>query len=63
MVRISRQIAHVALLLPSSFFTSESAISTRNPSQPKSSQKRITSLMASRVASASDESTALIQGL
>ena len=61
--RMSRQIAQVALLRSSSPFTSESAMSTRYPSQPRSSQKRITSLMASRVASASGESVALIQCL
>ena len=48
--------------LPGSFLTSEPAISTRKPSQPRSSQKAITSFMAWRVASASGESTAHCQG-
>ena len=48
-------------VLSSSFFTRLPAMSTRNPSQPRSSQKAITSFMAWRVASASGESTALCQ--
>ena len=37
-------------------------MSTRKPSQPRSSQNAITSFMAWRVARASGESTALCQG-
>ena len=46
----SRQTSWVESLLGVSFFTRLSAMSTRKPSQPKSSQNRITSFMASRVA-------------
>lgn len=48
--RILRQILQVYFLFLVSFFTRLDAISTRKPSQPMSSQNRMTSFMASTVA-------------
>ena len=59
---ISRQAAMVAVLAASSFLTSELAMSTRKPSQPWPSQKRMTSIMACRVSAAAGESTPICQG-
>ena len=60
--RTSLQIAQVPDLFPSSYLTSEAAMSTRKPSQPWPSQKRITSFMASRVARTSRWSIGSCQG-
>ena len=50
MRRTSLQMRLVPVFFSSSFLTSEEAMSTRKPSQPFSSQKRMMSLIASRVA-------------
>ena len=50
MAAMSRQMAQVYFLCLVSFLTRLEAISTRKPSQPMSSQNRMTSFMASTVA-------------
>ena len=62
MAAISRQMAQVYFLSLVSFFTRLAAISTRKPSQPLSSQNRITSLMASTVARGPGASVGCCQG-